>query len=146
MKRKGLFKGFTLIELMIAVGIVALLVTLALPSYTRYIRKANRSEAEQLMLQYANLQEIWRTNDSNYATAAEIPPPTHARYDFFVRATAGSPPAAGDCGSAAPTATTYTVVACAKGSTDQINDDQAGTSCQRLSLNQSNIKTPVECW
>jgi type IV pilus assembly protein PilE len=146
MNRKNPFRGFTLVELMIVVAIVALLVALALPSYTRYVRKANRGEAVQLMLQYANLQEIWRTNDTNYATSVEIVPPTHARYDFFVRATASSPPGAADCANAAPTATAYTVVACAKAGTDQVNDDQAGVSCQRLSLNQSNTKAPLSCW
>jgi len=151
MKRKGLImdrtkqlKGFTLVELMIVVGILAILVALALPSYTRYIRKANRTEGQQLMMQYANNQEIWRANDSNYATSAELAVPTHDRYTFFIRATAGSPPAAADCANTNPTATTYTVVACATG--DQIKDEDQGQSCTRLGLTQANLKSPAECW
>ena len=38
-------KGFTLIELMIAVAVVGILAMIALPSYNDYIRRANISEA-----------------------------------------------------------------------------------------------------
>lgn len=38
-------KGFTLIELMIAVAVVGILAMVALPSYNDYIRRANISEA-----------------------------------------------------------------------------------------------------
>lgn len=38
-------RGFTLIEVMIAVVIVAILVAVALPAYQNSIRKSRRSEA-----------------------------------------------------------------------------------------------------
>ena len=38
-----------MIELMMVLAIVAILVALALPNYTRYVRKANRGEAQQLL-------------------------------------------------------------------------------------------------
>ena len=79
MKRRLKLRGFTLIELMIVVAIVALLVALALPSYSRYVRKANRGEAQQLLLNWANNQEIWRANDTDYAELDELPAPTHAK-------------------------------------------------------------------
>lgn len=37
--------GFTLIELMIVVGIIAFLAVIGIPSYMRYVNKAKRSEA-----------------------------------------------------------------------------------------------------
>ncbi|MBT8062229.1 MAG: prepilin-type N-terminal cleavage/methylation domain-containing protein [Gammaproteobacteria bacterium] len=140
--------GFTLIELMIVIGVVALLVALALPSYKQFIRKSNRGEAQQLMMNYANLQEIWRSNNSTYATAANLAPPTSAdyNYNFFVRATAADPPTVAQCANQAPTAAAYTGVACAKGGNDQNNDKQAGTSCARMGLTQANTKVPNICW
>ena len=37
-------KGFSLVELMIVVAVVAVLIALAIPSYTHYVRKANRKK------------------------------------------------------------------------------------------------------
>jgi type IV pilus assembly protein PilE len=42
--------GFTLLELMVTVLIIALLAALALPSYQTYVRRAARSEAQSAML------------------------------------------------------------------------------------------------
>ena len=49
--------GFTLIELMIVVAVVAILAMVAFPSYQNYNRKANRSQASQLMLAIQNREE-----------------------------------------------------------------------------------------
>lgn len=141
---RGKIMGFTLIELMIVIGIVALLVALALPGYKQFIRKSNRTEAQKLMMNYANLEEIWRANNNSYTDETNITLPTHDLYTFYIRAAASSPPAAGDCANTDPTATTYVVVACASG--DQVNDKQAGTSCRYMSLSQADAKMPDICW
>jgi type IV pilus assembly protein PilE len=137
-------------ELIIAVSIVAILVGLAMPSYSRYIRKANRGEAQQLLLNWANNQEIWRaahatyTDGSAQADGTQLPIPTHAKYNFFVRATASNPPVIGNCVNAAPTSGSYVLIACPQG--DQANDEDKGVACNPIALNQSIGKTPVECW
>ena len=49
--------GFTLIELMIVVVVLAVLAAIAIPSYRQYNIKANRSAAAQIMLNISNREE-----------------------------------------------------------------------------------------
>lgn len=49
--------GFTLIEVMIVVAIVAILSAVAYPSYLEYVRRGARSEARAAMLKMAQYQE-----------------------------------------------------------------------------------------
>lgn len=131
-------RGFTLIELLITIGILAILVALALPGYQHFVRKSNRGEAQQLMMNYANLEEIWRANHNTYGTSADLDLPTHDLYDFYVRGSGNT------CGNADPTATAYVVVACPKG--PQAVDKERGVACSPLTLDHANAKSPAECW
>lgn len=65
--RRETASGFTLVELMIAVVIVALLASIALPSFMDSIRKSRRSEAFAALAQVQLAQERWRSNGSSYA-------------------------------------------------------------------------------
>lgn len=49
--------GFTLIELMIVVTIVGIIAAIAYPSYQNQVRKARRSEAQQLLLGASSREE-----------------------------------------------------------------------------------------
>lgn len=123
MKDKAERKGFTLVELMIVIAIVAILVALALPSYSAYIRKAKRGEAEKLLMNWANVQEIWRANNPEYDDGTNIGIPTHDYYTFSVTGTSAS---------------AYILTADPTG--DQANDKDRGQACDPLEINQSGAR------
>jgi type IV pilus assembly protein PilE len=64
---KGSNNGFTLIEVMITVAIVAILAAIALPSYRQFVIKAARTEAQAELLQLVNVQEKIYLNSNSYA-------------------------------------------------------------------------------
>ena len=68
MKRFGA-KGFTLIEMMIVVAIVAILAAVALPSYTAHVVRAARVQAQAELLELASLQEKIFLNSNNYSAS-----------------------------------------------------------------------------
>lgn len=49
--------GFSLIELMVVVAVIGILVGIAWPSYLSYVKRANRSQAQQLMLEITNREQ-----------------------------------------------------------------------------------------
>lgn len=70
-------KGVTLIELMIVVVIIAVLTSIAVPSYRQYTMRANRAEAHWSLLQASANQERFYLQNNTYATNAQLddPPP-----------------------------------------------------------------------
>ena len=129
--KKKRILGFTVIELMIVLVIVAILLGLAYPSYVQYVRKSKRGEAQQLLLNWSINQEIWRSNHTTYAATGDLPAPTNDNYDFSI---------------ADRTASTYTLTADPKSGNDQENDVHKGTDCSTLTLNQDGVKSPAGCW
>ncbi|HVY81429.1 MAG TPA: type IV pilin protein [Steroidobacteraceae bacterium] len=59
--------GFTLVELMTVVVIVAVLASLAVPSYREYMRRASRSEAKAVLLEDVQFLERIRTVSNAYS-------------------------------------------------------------------------------
>lgn len=62
-------EGFTLIELVVVVAIVAILATVALPSYRESVRRANRTDAKNALVDLAARQERFRFANNSYATS-----------------------------------------------------------------------------
>ncbi|MFV0511946.1 MAG: type IV pilin protein [Shewanella algae] len=67
-QKNKLTAGFTLIELMIVVAIVAILGAIALPSYQEYIRRGHRAEARAGLFAAAQWLERNSTATGNYPT------------------------------------------------------------------------------
>lgn len=61
-------KGFTLVELLITVAIIAILTSVALPAYTDFVTRSNRTEAQRELLRIANLQEQFYVDSRAYTS------------------------------------------------------------------------------
>lgn len=66
------YSGFTLVELMIVLAIMALLATVALPSYNESVSKTRRSDGQAVLLQLANTLERFYSEQSPFTYAGAV--------------------------------------------------------------------------
>jgi type IV pilus assembly protein PilE len=106
--------GFTTIELLIAVVIAGVLVTIALPTFLDSIRKGRRSEAVSTLAQLQQAQERYRSSNPTYAGASLL--------TSSLRIAATTSSGYYDIAITAADGTGYTATATARSGTSQAND------------------------
>ena len=126
-------QGFTLIELMITVAIVAILASIALPNYQSHVTSTRRTTAQACLLELAQFMErYYSTNNMSYLSAAL--PTTECRTNLANHYTFAF--------ASTPTATAYAITATAQGA--QATRD---SSCTPLQVTQTGARTPsTGCW
>jgi type IV pilus assembly protein PilE len=131
-------RGFTMIEMMITVAIVAILVSVALPSYSTVMVKLNRTTAAQFMMDIANKEEQTTLDLRGFTTTIgagglglTATKDVAANYSFAVTLTGN------DCLGNSLSGPGYVITATAIGS--QASD---GNLC----LDSSNNRTPAAKW
>lgn len=132
-------RGFTLIELMITVAIVAILAAIAYPSYAEHIAKGRRADARARMMAAQQWMERYYTERYSYASAGE----TTKNTDFDAQTSFVTSPPAGE-GAAMYTlsvvvaGTDYTLTA-----TRQAGSAMEHDACGNLTLTKDGTKSVV---
>lgn len=147
MKHK-LINGFTMVELLIVIVIIAIIASIALPSYEQFMREGRRADAKNMIMQMAALQERFYADNGFYSTmnnlAGADPVPSDKGY-YNISVTC-----APDC-LPASRPQTYTLTATPPAGGAQVAD----TECGNYTYNQAGAKgasgagTPEEiekCW
>jgi len=85
--------GFTLVELMVTVAVIALLAAIAVPSYRQHVIRGKRSAAQAVMMDIANREQQYLLANRVYAGKSELesngyvlPPDVGQDYDWGVEA------------------------------------------------------------
>lgn len=127
------YRGFSLIELMIALVVLALLASFALPAYQNYVQRARRADATATLYQIQQSQIRYRGFNPGYAanvSALGLSATSPERYYTL---------------STATTSSGFYVQAVPASGSAQLKD----SDCQTFRLEQSNantVLTPEACW
>lgn len=132
-------RGFTLIEAMVVVAIVAIIASIALPSYQQSVRKSRRADAVLALQQIQVEQEKLRAECTSYAgnltgtrACGTLGYPKATSPDDFYSLTLSNQSATG-----------YTATATATGL------QAADAECPSLELQVAGLtltRTPTQCW
>lgn len=127
-------RGFTLIELMIVVAAIAILTTIALPSYQSYVIKSRRTDAKNGLLDLASREERYFSVNNTYTTDLSL-----LGYGVAANTTSVAINASGQSyytlNATAATATTYTATAVPTGA------QAADTTCATYQIDQLGTQT-----
>jgi type IV pilus assembly protein PilE len=127
MKRQ---KGFTLVELMIVLLIVAILTTFAVSSYRQSVIKSTRRAAQAVMMDIANRERQYFIANRAFASKSELgytlPADLTGKYTWDVDLTKPTGP---------PPGFTITLTPAGSQSTDV-----------KLTLDSNGVKTPADKW
>lgn len=137
-KRRRRPRGFTLIEVMIVVVIVAILAAIALPGYQEYVRRGHRAEARAALQQAATWMERAATSNGLYPITSAFPATLQA-------VTSGRYSVALDSDGTAWALTATRTVGSAQ-ATDRCGDYTLTHTGQRGITNAATGTTVSDCW
>jgi type IV pilus assembly protein PilE len=131
-------RGFTLIELMVTVAVVAILAAIAFPSYALFVKKSRRGDAEATLMDIAQRQQQYLLDTRTYAPDVltlntSVPADVTAYYTIQICQTTAP------CAAPGGTPPTFAIIATPIAGTSQAGDFT-------LTLDGTGAKTPVGVW
>ncbi|MFZ2293483.1 MAG: type IV pilin protein [Polaromonas sp.] len=144
---KRISSGFTLIELMIVVAIVAILASIAYPAYSNSILKGRRAEGRTALAELMQQQERYMTQNNAYyafSNAAGTTTPASVPFKTF----SGDTPAKTAYYLSASACPSSTISECVQVSATPVKSDPEAGTLQVLSTGTktcTGTKTSV-CW
>jgi len=124
-------RGFTIIDLLVAVAIIAILVRIALPAYTAYIVRGSRQAAQSELVALATAQEKIFLNSNAYT--ADVTSAYTGQSTGGLGVTSGKSKDTRYTFSAVATSTTFTLTATPVTGTPQAGDGN-------LTINEQNVR------
>lgn len=131
MKKKSM-AGFTLIEAVVTMSIIAILSAIALPSYIENIKKGRRADAKTGLLSLQMAQEKFRANCPGYAKEIKVDTETSCA-NRIIKHSDRSPDGHYKISVASADATSYTLKATREGK-------QSDDKCGNFTINQAGTK------
>ena len=130
-------RGFSLIELMITVGILAIITAIAIPSYTTYILQSHRTDAMRSLTSLRQALERCYSQNFSYTGCPAAPGGATTSANGYYNI------------AYAPTTTTYSIVATAAG--NQTKDTNCASftvtnAGQQTALNTGGTNSTLTCW
>ncbi len=125
-------RGFTLIELVIAMAIIGLLAALAYPAYNSHMTQTRRSDGQAALLDIMAKQERYYTENHTYTTdLSELPAKPTSKEGFYTISVS--------------TCDTGTIAQCVQLTATPVSGGPQ-ESDGPLTLNSRGQKTPVDKW
>lgn len=128
-------RGFTLIELMIVIAVLAIIIALGYPSYRDQVMKARRADGKAFLLEIADRQERYYADRSTYTkTITELGFDDAIATDGYYQAEITEAPT-GDL------TLSYTITVTPLGT-------QQKDKCASFTVNSQGVRTasPADCW